>query len=218
MIQVSEQVISILKKAGQIQSFPKSSLIYLQGDSSAKLHLVTRGRVRMFFFGEDGKEVTFQIIGEGQFFGESAFLSHASGQTSISAVTDVSLISISAKNLLPYLSQSEELSITVLHLLSDNYQFLCNQVKRLSVYDSHQKVASYLVEQTMNNPSGVGIHNDILPYTHEELGVCLGLNRVTVTKILNQFRAQGYVELGRKKIKVLDMEGLTRIYAPDGDS
>ncbi len=212
MLSVSEETMSIIKKAGQVQYFPESSFIYLQGDASAKLYLIAKGRVRMFFIGDDGKEMTFQIIGEGQLFGESSFLSHASKQTSISAVTDVTLISITVQDLLPYLHRSEELSITVLQLLSDNYRFLCNQVKRLSVYDSYQKVASYLVEQVLAAPANVGIEDSVLPYTHEELGVCLSLNRVTVTRILKHFKEQGLIELGRKKIKVIDVEGLSRIY------
>ncbi len=213
MISVSEEIMSIIKKAGQEQSFSASSMIYLQGDSSAKLYLIIRGRVRMFFIGEDGKEITFQIIGEGQFFGESSFLSHASRETSISAVTDVVLISIEAQDLLPYLHQSVDLSVTVLQLLSDNYRFLCNQVKRLSIYNSYQKVASYLVEQVVTVPGKVGIQDSTLPYTHEELAVCLNLNRVTVTRVLKSFKEQGLVELGRKKIKILDVEGLTKIYS-----
>ncbi len=213
MISVSDEIMTIIKKAGQEQSFSSSSFIYLQGDNSAKLYLVVHGRVRMFFIGKDGKEVTFQIIGEGQFFGESSFLSHASRQTSISAVTDVVLISITVQDLLPYLSQSADLSVTVFQLLSDNYRFLCNQVKRLSIYDRYQKVASYLVDQIINTPDKVGIQNSILPYTHEELAVCLSLNRVTVTRILKHFKEQGLVELGRKQIKILNIEGLKKIYS-----
>lgn len=213
MISVSEKVISILKEAGHIQTFNESSIIYLQGDNSAKIYLITKGRVRMYFIGDDGKELTFQIIGEGQLFGESSFLSHASRQTTICAVTDVSLVAISVQDLLPYMQQSEELSVTVLQLLSDNYRFLCNQVKRLSVYNSYQRIASYLVEQMINPSMNVGISDSILPYTHEELGVCLNLNRVTVTRVLKDFKEQGFVELGRKKIKVIDIEGLIRIFS-----
>ena len=107
--------------------------------------------------------------------------------------------------------ESRELNEAVLTLLTDNYDFLCAQVRRLTVYNRFQRVASYLLDQTAEDNAGIGIVNSTLPYTHEELGVCLNLNRVTVTNILNQFQKQGIVKLGRKKIQVIDKEKLREI-------
>jgi len=44
----------------------------MQGDRSSNLYLVKSGRVRMFYIGENGKVVTYRIIGEGQLIGEAA--------------------------------------------------------------------------------------------------------------------------------------------------
>ena len=49
------------------------NILYMQGDRSSNLYLVKSGRVRMFYIGENGKEVTYRIIGEGQLIGEAAF-------------------------------------------------------------------------------------------------------------------------------------------------
>jgi len=56
-----------------------------------------------------------------------------------------------------------------------------------------------------------GVIDETLPYTHEELGVCLNLNRVTVTRVLKEFRESGYIELGQKKIKVINRRGLETV-------
>lgn len=41
------------------------NILYMQGDRSSNLYLVKSGRVRMFYIGENGKVVTYRIIGEG---------------------------------------------------------------------------------------------------------------------------------------------------------
>lgn len=215
MTQATEEMIRYFEAAGTVRTAHRQDIIYLQGDSAPQLYLVAKGRVRMFFIGEDGREVTYQIIGEGQIFGESAFLSHVTRPASMSAVTDVMLISCNIHRLLPFPRAYPQLGEAILELLADNYQFLCNQVKRLSVYDRYQRIASYLLEQTLRDNGGVGIVDGILPYTHEELGVCLNLNRVTVTKVLNEFQAQGLVKLGRKQIQVTDRDGLLAVVHPD---
>ena len=40
--------------------------------------------------------------------------------------------------------------------------------------------------------------------THQELADSVGLYRETVTKVLNRLQTQGLVELGKKKIIILD--------------
>lgn len=54
-----------------------------------------------------------------------------------------------------YLGQSKELSQVILSLLADNYQFLCRQVRRLSIYNLFQRIASYLLDQS--EPGGTKI-------------------------------------------------------------
>ena len=211
MIQASDEIIRYFEKAGNIRHIAKDEILYMQGDASPNIYLIAKGRVRMFFTSNEGKEITYQIIGERQLIGESAFLGHAARPTTIRAVNDVSLLSCPVRSLKPYLMESRELNEAVLTLLTDNYDFLCAQVRRLTVYNRFQRVASYLLDQTAEDNAGIGIVNSTLPYTHEELGVCLNLNRVTVTNILNQFQKQGIVKLGRKKIQVIDKEKLREI-------
>lgn len=211
MIQASDEIIRYFEQAGNIRHIAKDEILYMQGDASPNIYLIAKGRVRMFFTSNEGKEITYQIIGERQLIGESAFLGHAARPTTIRAVNDVTLLSCPVRSLKPYLMESRELNEAVLTLLTDNYDFLCAQVRRLTVYNRFQRVASYLLDQTAEDNAGIGIVNSTLPYTHEELGVCLNLNRVTVTNILNQFQKQGIVKLGRKKIQVIDKEKLREI-------
>ena len=211
MLQITEKEMDVFQRFARLHSYKRNELIYQQGDNSPQIYLIRKGRVRMFFTGDDGREITFQIVGEKQMFGESAFLSHASRPTTVVAVVDSELLSCTMSELLPALGQSKALFNAVFQLMSDNYNFLCNQVKRLSVYNRYQRVASYLLEQTAPGNSGVGVEEGVLPYTHEELGVCLNLNRVTVTKILNEWAKKNIVSLGRKKIKVLDRDALQDI-------
>lgn len=47
--------------------------------------------------------------------------------------------------------------------------------------------------------------------THQELGEVTGLLRETVTKMLNEFRGAGLVELHRGRIHLRDVAGLQRL-------
>jgi len=47
--------------------------------------------------------------------------------------------------------------------------------------------------------------------THQELGDMVGAYRETVTKTLDELRAAGLVELGRRRIRLLDRRGLAAL-------
>ncbi|WP_455557914.1 helix-turn-helix domain-containing protein [Agathobaculum hominis] len=59
-----------------------------------------------------------------------------------------------------------------------------------------------------NDQEELGIVDHTLPYTQEELSVCLNLHRTTVARILAGFAKKGLVRLGYRKIQVTDMIGL----------
>jgi len=47
--------------------------------------------------------------------------------------------------------------------------------------------------------------------THQDLGEQIGTYRETTTQTLNTFKAAGLIEIGRKRITILDRAGLERI-------
>lgn len=198
-------------RAGIRRKFQRGSMVYVQGDQAPGIYLICKGRVRMFYTSDSGKEITVQIIGEGQLIGESAFLCHANRDTSVLAVNDVEVIACDIEQIFPYMQKNRELNELILRLLLENYSVLCSQLKRLTVYDSAQRVASYLLDQTECDRKELGIVDNTLPYTHEELAVCLNLHRVTVTKILNRFAEHGWVQLRQKRVRLVDREALGEI-------
>ena len=48
-------------------------------------------------------------------------------------------------------------------------------------------------------------------YTHQDLGEMLGTYRETITQTLNEFKAEGLVDIGRKRIEILDVGGLESV-------
>ena len=210
MAKLSSKFYPLFEEVGTEFVIRSGHVLYMQGDQSSNLYLVKSGRVRMFYISESGKEITYRIIGEGQLIGEAAFLSHLQ-QATISAVTDTTLITCPIKSLYPHICRHSELNQIIFELLTENYTQLCNQIKRLTINDSAKRVASYLLDLTKQDQEELGIVDHTLPYTQEELAVCLNLHRTTVVRVLADFAKRGLVRLQYRKIQVIDREGLRAI-------
>jgi CRP-like cAMP-binding protein len=46
---------------------------------------------------------------------------------------------------------------------------------------------------------------------HQDLAERVGIYRETVTQVLNDLKTDGYIEIGRKQIKILNREGLETV-------
>ena len=51
-----------------------------------------------------------------------------------------------------------------------------------------------------------------IPYTHQEIADSLAISRVTVTKVLNQFKEEGLIDIQYGHIQVLERQKLYNHY------
>lgn len=197
-MKISENLFDYFKQAGTLIKYQPSDIIYMQEDATNNLYLILKGRVRVFLVSKDGQEITLDIIDQGRIFGESSFLLNTSRPVCVSAIDDVELISCNLETLYPTILESKELTLAIMRLLSSTNDHLTNQVKKAYFYNRHEKIAAFLLEQNKKTIS----------YTHEEIASLTGLNRVTVTKILNDFNQYGWIDLAYRKIIITDRNQL----------
>ena len=174
--------------------------IYFQGESADRLYLVKKGRVRVFYVTKAGKELTFEVIEKGKLIGESSFLSHSVYPVSAAAVNQVELLECDLHGLYAYMEESPQLMYVIIQLLSRTCNHLTEQLRRITLYDRYQKIASFLLHETAYPDRDRGVTDDEIPYTHEELALSLGMNRVTVSKVLSQWKQEGILSAGYGQI------------------
>ena len=129
-------------------------------------------------------------------------------KTAVCAVDEVTVVNCSVQDLFPYIIESEELLKAILSHLTGTNISLTRMIRRIAMFNSRQRVASYLYEETKEDNPPREMLDHTLPYTHDQLSLCLGMNRVTVSRILDEFRKKGYISTGYRKIRVCDFEGL----------
>ena len=116
-----------IEKAGVMKQYRKGEMIYFQDDPADKFYLIKSGRVRLFLTSKEGNELTLEILGVNQIFGEASYFSHASRLTSVNAITDVELLTVDLNHLLPYLTQDPNLIVEMIAFMAQRIQFLSSQ-------------------------------------------------------------------------------------------
>ena len=74
------------------RDFAKNRVILFAHDSSDAFYVILSGQVKVMMIAEDGREVVLSLVGQGDFFGETALLDDEPFAASVIAVEDSSLL------------------------------------------------------------------------------------------------------------------------------
>lgn len=199
---VDEKLFKYFEQVGTKIYYKAGDIVYMEEDDTQSLYLIVSGKVRVFKMTASGKEVTLEVLEKGAVFGESSLFEGAVRPTTVAAVSDAVLISCSISNMMPQIEKSPEFAIALIKILIERGDRQSEMLKKAYTYDRYQKVAAFLTEAA----------DDVIHYTHEELSTCVGLSRVIVTKVLDTFAKEGFIENKYKTIEIKDREGLAAKY------
>ncbi len=207
-IKFSNEEMARLSQAGSLRHFTQNEMIYLEGDAASTLYIVRNGRVRVMLSTPQGEELTLEIVEKGRLFGESSFLSKSLRPTTVMAVTDVDLICCTISQLIPCLCENPDLLTKVLQHCSETMNHLSYSLHSFRFLNRYQRVASFLLSETGTDNPDKGITAQCLPYSHDEIAMCLGLARPTVSQVLKKFEQKGWIKCAYRKVYILDREAL----------
>ncbi len=211
-IKIPENLHHYFEETGYLQKYKAGESIYMQGENADRLYFIKEGRVRAYYITGSGKELTLEIIEKGRIIGESSFLSQCTCPVSVAAVNQVELLVCDLNRLYSCMEESPELMKILLQLLSHTCNHLVEQLRRITLYDRYQKIASFLLGETENPDLDRGVTKDSIPYTQEDLAMILGLNRVTVNRVLNEWKKDGILTASYGKIQILNREALQGLF------
>ena len=200
---VSESDYHYFAQIGTTKRYLAGEYIFTRGELASTVYLIKSGRVLVTTSLGDGRMLTFSVLKKGSIFGDGAFADHYLREVDISAVTDVEVIACETKDLLPLLCENQALLLMLLRHMAELSNEMAHQLVRLAHYDGKQKVVDYILV----NAGATGS----LPYTHNDIANCLGMNRVTVSRIMQELRAEGLLNYAYRKVTVLDRDGLEEV-------
>ncbi len=182
---------------------PRGRTIYRPGEVNTALFLLKKGRVQIVRESADGKRLISATLGPETFFGEMALIGQRFPQDSTAeAVEDALVCVLSRHDLERLILKYPRVGLRFLEQLSARLLETEAVVEDFAFKSVPARLAGALVRLADAAPDGT------VQASHQELADLIGTYRETVTVTLNDFRARGLVELGRRSVHVVDADGL----------
>lgn len=179
------------------------------GDEGDSMMIVLAGQLKICVFSAQGKEVVLDYFGVGGIIGEVAVLDGGPRAASAMATEKTELLVLHRRDLLPFLRTHLDIAIKVIGTLCDRLRRTNALVEANATLAMAPKLARGLLLLASEHGSTAGEGAPIsLRIKQSDLANYVSLSRENVNRQLQEWVDEGFVELSRGRISVIDQESL----------
>ncbi len=194
---------------------PAKSVLFFKGDPATHLYVVLNGRVKVSAPSDDGKEITFAILGPGELVGEMGVLEHREHTATVTAMEPTEVAGFNRQDFVALVSQSPALALKLMALLCDRLRVANEMAEDISFLTLPVRLSKKLVALAQafgqETPKGTRIG---IQLCQQELANMVGTSRESINKQLSTWHAEGLVTQDRGYLTIHRIEELALLSGP----
>jgi len=194
------------KKDHCYDDYGKKDYIYFTEDSSNKVFLIEKGKVKIGYYNENGDEIIKAILSRGQLFGEKAILGENKRDEFAQSIENkTSICPISSDTMLDLMRDNQNFSFRIYKIIGYKLKKLERRLQLLLFKDTKTRLLEFLDELCTDygyDCDQTGDHIIKHPYTQSDIASLIGTSRPTLNVLLNELKESHYLDFNRKEIRI----------------
>lgn len=191
----------LLESLQKPKTYGENQMLYQQGDIAEYVYYLKSGRVKIYIASQDGYDKALTTLTQGSLFGKASFFDGTPRTSSAKALQQSEIIAIDKQLMAKIFQMQPDFAIELLEYLSKTIQMLSTHIDWITFAQADKRIARFMCENYDPLVKTV-------VYTHEEIGEEISVSRVTVSKILRQFRKNDWIETKYRQIIIKNIEAL----------
>jgi len=202
---LTEEELQALERSISMIPCSAGKIFYTPEDTGEALFILKKGRVQLYRISPDGRKLVISTLAPETIFGEMSLIGQGMYGSFAEATEECMVCKMDRADLERLLLQKPKVALRALEVIGKRLVELEARLEGIVFKTVAGRLASLLLR--LREEQG----DTILGLTHQNLADHIGTHRETTTLTLNKFKAQGLVDTRRKRIEILDPEGLHRI-------
>jgi CRP-like cAMP-binding protein len=200
---VLERIAALATQRG----YRRGEVLFRSGDAGDALLGVVSGRIRISTGNAEGREIFLNIMEPGDTFGEIALLDGGPRTATATAIEPSELVSLRRGPLFELLEREPKTALELLKLCGERLRWTSGLLEDSVFLDAPARLAKRLLSLGELHGEKTAAGNRVR-ISQEELASFLGVSRQAVNEQLQDWKARGWVALGRGSITVQDTAAL----------
>ncbi len=201
---LDERDLAEIERSTTMSSCERGRVFYTPGESGEVLFILKSGRVNLSRMTAEGKRLITATLDSGSVFGEMALTGQGMLDSYAEAAEDCVLCVMSRSDVERLLSEHPGIAIRLLEILARRLADAEQRLADVAYKSVPARIATVLLRLS-------GDASEPVRLSQQDVADMVGTYRETATRILNELRGDGLVELKRMRIDVLDRAGLEAV-------
>jgi CRP/FNR family cyclic AMP-dependent transcriptional regulator len=179
-------------------------VLFLKGDVSNGLYAIRRGQIRIGTTDDSGQQMTMNLLGGGDVFGEIALLDGRSRTADAVAMEDTDMFYLPRPDFLKLLGSEPSIAVQLIELLCARLRDVIDRMEEKVFLPAETRLARRIL--MLATDYGAEVHT-----SQEELASLTGVTRETVNRQLQCWKRVGFLSLGRGRLLIHDLDDFRRL-------
>jgi len=179
-----------LAERGVVKSFRKGHRLIEEGDTSDTIYIITKGRLRVFGSGDNGREITYGTYGAGEYHGEMS-LDGGPRSASVEALEAIECVQVTRQTLLSHIAEHPEFALELIAKVIRRARAATLSAKQLALNDAYGRLVLLFNALAEAQADGTRLIRERL--THQEIANRLGCSREMVSRLTKDLEMGGYL-------------------------
>jgi CRP/FNR family transcriptional regulator len=182
---------------------------YLSEDLSDKIYLVKEGKVRLGMVNADGNEITLDVLGPKEIFGELA-VTDETKRSHFAEATEDSLVCIfSREKFHEFLTEHPELTFNMMKLIGFRLREMEIRLQDLTFKSVAERLKTTLLRLAERH--GVKEKEGIrLAITQKDIAYLVGATREAVAEEIARLKRAGLIKTAYRSLQIPDLDALRK--------
>ena len=180
----------------------KGRVVYEPDTTGEGLFLLKTGKIQVYRLSPEGKKFILDTIEPGTFFGEMAFVGQGMYGAFAECLESSSICVMSRDDLERLILLRPVVGVRLMEAMAGRLELAETRLEDLAFKSLAGRLASMLVR--MVEPGST----EVAGLTHNDMAETVGTSRETATQALNDLKLRGLIRIRRKRIEIVDMDGL----------
>lgn len=187
-------------------SYKKGTNIH-NGDECTGVIIVKSGCIRLYILSDEGKEITLYRLNQGDIcmLSASCVIKSITFDVFVDAEEDSNCFIISGSAFSKVSEEDPNVKIFALESAVRRFSDVMWVMQQILFMSMDKRLAIFLLDESSKTKS------DLITLTHEQIAKYMGSAREVVSRMLKYFKEEGFVEVSRKGVKIINKDALRKL-------
>ena len=211
-VDLNEEQLEQISMRIQRRTFAPGVTLFHQDMPGTMMYMIESGSVRVISIGLTGQELTLNVLGPGEIFGELSILDGEQRSATALTLDNTVVWLVSQSDLKEFMREYPTVNQAMIQILVERVRATARRLEAMTFQDVLGRLSYELL--SLAERSGVPCEEGIeitIPLTQVDLATMVGATRESVNKAVSVLRDQKVVEVDGTRWIILDPKGIQQI-------